>query len=82
MSTKPIGGHFRYGLCHPPIIAPSDDQRQAPFTERLPLIDLQAAINRYLTEHNHSPKPFTWAADPDRIIAAANRGYQVLDSIH
>ena len=31
-----IGGHFRHGLCHPPIIAPSDDQRQAPFTERLP----------------------------------------------
>jgi len=30
-----IGGHFRYRLCHPPIIAPSDDQRQAPFTERL-----------------------------------------------
>jgi hypothetical protein len=30
-----IGGHFRYGLCHPPIIAPSDDQRQAPLTERL-----------------------------------------------
>jgi len=46
------------------------------------LIDLQAAINRYLTEHNHSPKRFTWTADPDQIIAAANRGYQVLDSIH
>jgi transposase len=46
------------------------------------LIDLQAAINRYLTKHNHRPKPFTWTADPDRIIAAANRGYQVLDSIH
>src|SRR5271170_292263 len=46
------------------------------------LVDLQAAINRYLVEHNHSPKPFTWTADPDRIIAAANRGYQVLDSDH
>ncbi len=46
------------------------------------LVDLQAAINRYLAEHNHSPKPFAWTADPDRIIAAANRGYQVLDSIH
>ena len=33
-----IGGHFRFGLCHPPIIAPSDDQRQAPFTARLPVI--------------------------------------------
>jgi transposase len=46
------------------------------------LVDLQAAINRYRSEHNHSPKPFAWTADPDRIIAAANRVYQVLDSIH
>jgi transposase len=46
------------------------------------LVDLQAAINRYLAEHNHRPKPFTWTADPDRIIAAAGRGYQVLESIY
>ena len=46
------------------------------------LVDLQAAINRFLAEHNCSPKPFVWTADPDRIIAAASRGYQVLDSIH
>jgi hypothetical protein len=46
------------------------------------LVDLQAAINRYLAEHNQSPKPFVWTADPDTIIAAASRGYQVLDSIH
>jgi len=32
-----IGGHFPYGLCHPPIIAPRDDQRQALFAERLPI---------------------------------------------
>ena len=31
------------------------------------LVDLQAAINRYLTEHN-VPKPFIWTADPNRII--------------
>jgi 2-hydroxychromene-2-carboxylate isomerase len=29
-----------------------------------------------------SAKPFIWTADPDKIIAAANRGHQVLDSIH
>ena len=46
------------------------------------LVDLQATINRYLAEHNRSPKPFIWTADPDRIIAAANRGYQALNSIH
>ena len=46
------------------------------------LVDLQAAINRCLAEHNQSPRPFVWTADPDAIIAAAKRGYQVLDSIH
>jgi transposase len=24
------------------------------------IVDLQAAIGRYLAEHNHDPKPFTW----------------------
>ena len=46
------------------------------------VVDLQAAINRYLDEANHAPKPFVWTADPDKIIAAVNRGRQVLDSIH
>jgi transposase len=46
------------------------------------VVDLQAAINRYLTEHNQKPKPFVWTADPDDIIAAVKRGHQVLDSIH
>jgi len=46
------------------------------------VVDLQAAINRYLDEANHNPKPFTWTADPNKIIAAVNRGRQALDSIH
>jgi transposase len=46
------------------------------------VVDLQAAINRFLAETNNDPKPFTWTADPDRIIAAVKRGHQVLDSIH
>ena len=46
------------------------------------LVDLQAAINPFLTEHNKSPKPFVWTADPDKIIAAVRRGHQVLDSIY
>jgi hypothetical protein len=45
------------------------------------LVDLQAAINRFLAETNDDPKPFVWTADPDQIIAAVRRGYQVLDSI-
>jgi transposase len=46
------------------------------------VVDLQAAINRYVAETNASPKPFTWTADPDEIIAAVRRGHQALDSIH
>jgi hypothetical protein len=46
------------------------------------VVDLQATINRFVAETNHVPKPFTWTADPDKIIAAVRRGHQVLDSIH
>ncbi|RWQ62521.1 MAG: IS630 family transposase, partial [Mesorhizobium sp.] len=46
------------------------------------VVDLQAAINRFLIEHNQQPKPFTWTADPNKIIAAVKRGHQALDSIH
>ncbi len=33
------------------------------------LVDLQAAIHRYLAEHNADPKPFVWTATPERIMA-------------
>ncbi|MES0160307.1 IS630 family transposase [Mesorhizobium sp. C268A] len=46
------------------------------------VVDLQAAINRFVAEHNQQPKPFTWTADPDKIIAAVKRGHQMLGSIH
>ena len=46
------------------------------------IVDLQAAINRFIKETNGDPKPFTWTADPDKIIAAVRRGHQVLDSVH
>ena len=46
------------------------------------IVDLQAAIKRFLVETNDEPKPFIWTADPDEIIAAVDRGRQVLDSIH
>ena len=58
------GGHFRYGLCHAPIIAPRDDQRQAAFAERLLknrillenyLLpgDLEAQIAAFVDDYNH-----------------------------
>jgi hypothetical protein len=47
------------------------------------LVDLQAAINRFIKEYNaNDAKPFIWKADPDKIIAARNRGFQTLESIH
>ena len=44
--------------------------------------DLEAAINCFVAETNVDPKPFTWIANPNKIIAAVRRGHQVLDSIH
>ncbi|MDF3017055.1 MAG: Integrase core domain protein [Thermomicrobiales bacterium] len=32
------------------------------------IVDLQAAINRYIEDHNAEPKPFVWTADPDLIL--------------
>jgi hypothetical protein len=43
--------------------------------------DLQAAINRYVADQNTDRKPFRWKATPDKIIGAAARGHQTLDSI-
>ena len=38
------------------------------------LVDLKAAINRYLGEHNRKPKPFIWTASPDHIIENSIEG--------
>jgi hypothetical protein len=46
------------------------------------IVELQAAIKRFLAETNADPRPFQWTKDPDKIIAAVKRGHQVLDSIH
>jgi transposase len=47
------------------------------------LVDLQAAINRFIADYNaNDAKPFVWKADPNEIIAARNRGFQMLESIH
>lgn len=46
------------------------------------VVDLQAAINRFIEEQYKEPKPFAWTADPDKIIAAVDREYQTLRSFH
>src|SRR5215207_10092798 len=33
------------------------------------IVDLQAAIHRYIAEHNTEAKPFVWTADPDRVVS-------------
>jgi hypothetical protein len=37
------------------------------------IINLQAAINRYLAEHNARPKPFIWTASAASILAKLDR---------
>jgi len=46
------------------------------------LVDLQAAINRYLAEHNRSPRPFVWTAKPEAILEKVKRGHQALETVH
>jgi transposase len=36
------------------------------------IVDLQAAINRYIAEHNDDPTPFTWTKTPAQILAKLN----------
>jgi transposase len=46
------------------------------------IVELQAAINRFLAAINADPRPFHWTKHPDTIIAAVRRGHQALDYIH
>jgi transposase len=46
------------------------------------LVELQAAINRFLAEANENPSPFVWTAEPDGIIEKVRRGYQASRSVH
>jgi hypothetical protein len=41
------------------------------------VVDLQAAINAYLAEHNANPKPFVWTKSAEAILAKLDR-YPVL----
>ena len=37
------------------------------------IVDLQAAINRYIQEHNNDPKPFRWTKPANTILAKIDR---------
>ena len=46
------------------------------------IADLQAAINRYIEEHNDDPKPFIWTKSAGKIIDKLNRLNQPSESVH
>ena len=60
----------------------TDDFGFKAVQDRTSVHDLHVAINRFVDETNDNPKPFVWTADPNRIIAAVNRGKHVIESIH
>jgi transposase len=46
------------------------------------VLELNQTIRDYLDGHNADPKPFTWTAPADTIIAKHQRGKHVLESLH
>jgi transposase len=46
------------------------------------IVELQAAINRFIAETNDMPKPFVWTKSADAILGAVQRGRQALEAIH
>jgi len=82
--SKPCVWCWQERFTHEGVAGLLRDKTRKPGLPPLPpaLVDLQAAINRYVGEHNRKPKPFLWTADPDRIIEKVKRGYQVMASDH
>jgi len=46
------------------------------------IVELQAAINRFIAETNNKPRPFVWTKSANAILAAVNRGRQALEAVH
>ena len=46
------------------------------------IVELQAAINRFIADANGAPKPFVWTKSADASLAAVTRGRQALAAIH
>jgi hypothetical protein len=44
------------------------------------IVELQAAINRFIADAN--AKPFVWTKSADAILAAVSRGRQALEAVH
>jgi len=59
--------------------SPDTGSNAASFTS---IVELQAAISRFIAEANDMPKPFVWTKSADDILAAVQRGRQALEAIH
>jgi hypothetical protein len=46
------------------------------------IVELQAAINRFIEAHNHDPKPFVWTADPRAYPPQRPPRESTLETIH
>ncbi len=46
------------------------------------LVELQAAIKRFVAETNGDPRPFVWTADPHGILDRVHRAQQQSASVH
>ena len=46
------------------------------------IVELQAAINRFVAETNGDPEPFVWAADPHGFLDRVHRAQQASASVH
>ena len=68
---------MRSRVCSPN--SPASRLKRGVFTS---IVELQAAINRFIAETNNKPKPFVWTKSADAILAAVQRGRQALEAIH
>jgi transposase len=46
------------------------------------IVELQAAINRFIAETNGDPEPFVWTADPHGILERVHRAQHASASMH
>jgi|SRR5579862_1355411 len=46
------------------------------------VLSVDVKIQMHALDHKADPNAFTWTANPDKIIEAVRRGYQVLGSSH
>ena len=44
--------------------------------------ELTAAIETYIENHNHDPKPFVWSATADQIIQKVSKCKAILETLH